>query len=1234
MQTKNRFTTKSAQQFIKALDKKILILDGAMGTMIQKHNLEEADYRGEIFKNHTHLLKGNNDILVMTQPEIIKSIHREFLEAGADIIETNSFSANSISQADYGLENQIKEMNIAAVKLAKEAAEEYTQKTPNKPRYVAGSIGPTNCTASLSPDVNDPGYRAVNFDMLFDIYTEQVEVLIDNGVDIILVETIFDTLNAKAALHAIRETFKKRNIELPIMISVTIADKSGRTLSGQTIEAFWYSVEHANPVSIGINCALGIDEMRPYIEELSRLATCKISLYANAGLPDAFGIYNHSPEHMAKGYKSIAQAGLVNICGGCCGTTPKHITAIAKVIQDCTPRKEVKIDNCPHYSGLEPLRINPEMNFVMVGERTNITGSPKFARLIRENNMDEALSIARQQVENGANIIDINMDEGMIDSKEVMVRFLNLLAAEPDISRVPIMIDSSRWDVIEAGLKTTQGKCIVNSISLKEGEENFRKQAKKIIEYGASMIVMAFDEEGQADTTERRVEICTRAYNILVKEIGVKPNDIIFDLNIFPVGTGIEEHKINGISFIEATRIIKETLPGVMISGGVSNISFSFRGLNRIREAIHGVFLYHAIKAGMQMGIVNAGMLDVYDEIPADLRELAEDVVLNRHENATERLLEFAETLKQNPNKKEEKSLEWRTKTVEERLSYSLVKGVEEYIEQDVKEALAKYERPLAVIEGPLMAGMNNVGQLFGAGKMFLPQVVKSARVMKKAVAQLMPHIEKEKALSGGATSAGKVLIATVKGDVHDIGKNIVGIILACNNFEIKDLGVMIPPEEIIREAKEWDADIIALSGLITPSLDEMMTVAEQMETAGLSIPLMVGGATTSKMHTAIKLQPKYSAQVVHTSDASITPGTAQSLINKDIYFAKKLEKEYESLREKHERSLIEKKFIPIEQAKNSGLKTDWKNHKLYEPSFTGTKVVDNVQIKDVIPFIDWSPFFYFWKLKCNYPQVLNHEKYGEKAKELFDDAQQILDKIANDDSLKLRGVYGFFPANSNNDDIEIYSDKSRNKLINKLECLRQQELKTNDKPYLSLADYVAPKNRNLNDYIAAFAVTSGKEFAAIVSKYREDNDDYSAILVQALADRIVEAFAEYLHKKIREEWGFGKNENLSIEDLLKIKYQGIRPAIGYASCPDLTQKETIFELLDTENNTGIELTENYAMIPQSSAAGLVIAHPDAIYFPVGAIKEDQIIDYAQRKNIKKEEAEKWLDPYLAYKNN
>ena len=1232
---------RSIDQLHQAIRERILILDGAMGTMIQTFKLDEADYRGERFKNHPVDLKGNNDLLVITRPDIIEDIHRRFLEAGADIIETNTFNANRISQADYRLEDLSYELNLAAAQLARRAANLVTIKDPSRPRYVAGALGPTNRTASISPDVNDPGFRAVYFDELVAAYYEQTCALLDGGVDLLLPETTFDTLNLKAALFAIEKCFQERGTSVPVMISVTIVDKSGRTLSGQTLEAFWYSVEHAKPFSVGINCALGAEEMRPYIEELSRLADCHVSVYPNAGLPDALSSTGYdekqTPEYMAKILAEFAREGWLNIIGGCCGTTPDHIRIIAKALEGIRPRATGPVTKVSRYSGLEPLKLAPPASFLMVGERTNITGSPKFAKLIKEGNLEGAIEVARQQVENGANMIDVNMDEGLIDSEAMMRRFLFLIASEPDIARVPVMIDSSKWSVIEAGLKCLQGKCVVNSISLKEGEEAFRTHARLVKSYGAAVVVMAFDEKGQADSTERRVEICTRAYRILVNELGYDPTDIIFDPNVLTVATGMEEHNDYARSFIEATRIIKQTLPGAKVSGGISNISFSFRGNNRVREAMHSAFLYHAIRAGLDMGIVNAGMLEVYEEIPKDLLERVEDVLLNRRADATERLIEIAAQFKGDKGAEvEDSGKEWRKAPVEERLSHALIKGIVEFIDEDVEEARQKLGRPLSVIEGPLMDGMNVVGDLFGAGKMFLPQVVKSARVMKKAVAYLIPFMEEEKKRAGetARSGAGRILLATVKGDVHDIGKNIVGVVLACNNYDVIDMGVMQSCEAILERARAEKVDIVGLSGLITPSLDEMAHVAAEMERQGFDVPLLIGGATTSKLHTAVKIAPRYSQPVVHVTDASRAVGVCQGLldpVNGAAYRAA-ISKEYEGLRQYHRNRKEGDRLIGLEEARRRRFTTDWKNESIPVPEFLGTHVYTSYDLAEIAEYIDWSPFFHTWELRGRYPQILSDATVGVEATRLYNDARQLLDRIIREKSFQASAVVGFFPANSVGDDIEIYTDESRRQVRTTFRCLRQQIQKEGEGQWnYALSDFVAPKESGRADYIGGFAVTAGHGVDALVARYMADHDDYNKIMVQALADRCAEAFAELMHKKVRELWGYGKSEALSTEDLIEEKYRGIRPAPGYPACPDHTEKPVLFELMDVTRAVGISLTESNAMSPASSVSGFYFAHPKACYFSVGKLNPDQIEDYAARKGWPVSEAERWLAPWLAY---
>ncbi|SHN12683.1 methionine synthase [Mucilaginibacter sp. OK098] len=1235
----------------KELEKRILVIDGAMGTMIQRYQLTEADFRGERFREHASDLQGNNDLLNITRPDIIKTIHAEYLDAGADIIETNTFSTQRISLADYNLEELAYELSYEGARIAREVADEYNEKTPGKPRFVAGAIGPTNRTASLSPDVNDPGYRAVTFDDLAEAYYDQVRGLVDGGSDLLIVETIFDTLNAKAALFAIDRYKKECAIagkDYPpfrglggLMISGTITDASGRTLSGQTVEAFWDSVSHANLLSVGLNCALGAKEMRPHLAELSEKANVYISAYPNAGLPNEFGQYDETAHETAHQIDDFIKNGLVNIVGGCCGTTPEHIKCIAEKAAKYQPRHIPQIEPYMRLSGLEAVTITPESIFVNVGERTNITGSPKFSKLILAEDYEAALTVARQQVEGGAQVIDINMDEGMIDSEAVMVKFLNLVASEPDIAKLPIMIDSSKWTVIEAGLKCIQGKGIVNSISLKEGEEKFKEQAHKILSYGAATVVMAFDESGQADSLQRRIEICKRSYDILVNEVGFPPEDIIFDPNILTVATGLEEHNNYAVDFIDATRWIKQNLPYAKVSGGVSNISFSFRGNNTVREAMHSAFLYHAIKAGMDMGIVNAGMLEVYEEIPKNLLELVEDVLLNRRPDATERLVEFADTIK-SKGKEIVRDEEWRKDPVAKRLSHALVKGIIEYLDDDVEEARQQYAKPLEVIEGPLMDGMNIVGDLFGAGKMFLPQVVKSARVMKKAVAYLLPFIELEKQRvidagedsSGSRANAGKILMATVKGDVHDIGKNIVGVVLACNNFEVIDLGVMVPAQRIIEEAKKQNVDIIGLSGLITPSLDEMVHFAKEMEREGFTIPLIIGGATTSRIHAAVKVAPNYSGAAIHVLDASRSVTVCSSLMSKDNRdaYIQGIKDEYEKAREAHLNKKSDKRFVSIDEARTSKFQISLDGDVAPKPTFTGTKVFENYPLEELVPYIDWTPFFHTWELRGSYPKIFADKFVGDEAKKLYDDAQALLKKIVDEKLLQANGVIGFWPANSVGDDIELYADESRKTLLTRIHTLRQQAEKVKGDPYYALSDFIATKESGVPDYFGGFAVTTGLGCDELVAKFEKDYDDYNSIMAKALADRLAEAFAEKMHELVRKEyWGYSKGEQLSTDDLIKEEYQGIRPAPGYPACPDHTEKTTLFELLKAEDNAHMHLTESLAMTPAASVSGFYFAHPQARYFGLGKISKDQVEDYAVRKGMDLEDVERWLGPNINY---
>lgn len=1239
----------------KLLAERIVILDGAMGTMVQRYKLAEADYRGTQFANHPSDLKGNNDLLCITKPEVIEEIHTQYLAAGADIIETNTFNAQTISQADYGLEHIIYDLNIAAAKVARRAADKFENK------FVAGAIGPMSKTLTISRDVNDPSKREVTFDQVKTAYAEQVRALLDGGVDVFLVETVFDTLNCKAALFAIEEVFEETNRRVPVMVSGTITDLSGRTLTGQTVEAFWISVSHAPLLSVGLNCALGPKEMRPYIEELSRVAPVFVSSYPNAGLPDPLSEtgFPETPESLAPQLRDWAEQGWLNIVGGCCGTTPAHIRAIADIVRPFPPRKRPQIEPLMRASGLEPLVVRPETGFLMVGERTNITGSPKFSKLILAGDFDGALAVARQQVLGGANIIDINMDEGMIDGEATMTRFLNLIASEPDICRVPIMIDSSKWSVIEAGLKCVQGKCIVNSISLKVGEEEFKRHAKLVRRYGAATVVMAFDESGQADSFERKIEICGRAYRILTEECGFSGTDIIFDPNILTVATGLEEHNNYAVDFINATRWIKENLPYAKVSGGVSNISFSFRGNNHVREAMHSAFLYHAIRAGLDMGIVNAGQLAVYEEIPKDLLELVEDVLLNRRPDATERLVEFAEKIKGQGKAAAKEDEAWRSGTVEERLSHALVKGIVEFIDQDTEEARQKCAKPLHVIEGPLMAGMSIVGDLFGAGKMFLPQVVKSARVMKKAVAYLMPFMEAEKTVD--SKPQGRMVIATVKGDVHDIGKNIVGVVLQCNNYDVVDLGVMVPCEKILAAAIEKKADVIGLSGLITPSLDEMAHVAQEMQRQGFTIPLLIGGATTSKAHTAVKIAQHYEHPVVHVLDASRAVGVVNSLLSDELKpaYVAKMREEYQTLREEHTNRTREKKMLTLEQARANRTAIDWTGFTPAKPSFLGARVwstdiasvraaalshaetgacshhnhdaVIPLTLEKLAEYIDWSPFFHTWELRGRYPAIFDDPVVGTQAREVFADAQKLLKRIFDEKLIQARGMFAFWPANSVGDDVELYTDDSRREVLAKFHFLRQQMQKPEGQFNYCLADLVAPKDSGIPDYIGGFAVTGGIGADQVAEKFKLDHDDYNAIMIKALADRFAEAFAEYLHHEARIAWGFGRDENLSTEEMIREKYRGIRPAAGYPACPDHTEKRTLFDLLHAEERTDITLTESFAMHPGASVSGLYFSHPDSRYFALGKIERDQAEDLAKRKGVSVEFIEKWLAPNLNY---
>ncbi len=1245
-----------------ALKQRILVLDGAMGTMIQRFKLTDADYRGEQFKDFPHEVKGNNDMLSMTRPDVILDIHRQYLAAGADIIETNTFSGTTVAMADYHMEEFVYEMNLQGAKIARKAADEFTAQNPTKPRFVAGSMGPTTKMSSLSPDVNNPGFRAITFDELVIAFTEQANALIDGGVDALLIETVTDTLNCKAAIMASNQVIAERKaknpaFDMPIMVSGTITDQSGRTLTGQTSEAFYNSVSHGELLSVGLNCALGARALKPYLAELSRVANCFITVHPNAGLPNEMGAYDETPEFMGEQVREFLADGYVNILGGCCGTTPDHIAEMAKIAAEYSPRQIPEIEPMLRLSGLEPMTLTKELGFVNVGERTNVTGSAKFLKLIKEEKYEAALAIAQDQVNGGANVVDVNMDEGMLDGVYAMTTFLNLMASEPDISRVPVMIDSSKWEIIEAGLKCVQGKSIVNSISMKVGEDEFFRQATLCKQYGAAVIVMAFDELGQADNTERRIQIAKRSYDFLVEKVKFPAEDIIFDLNIFPVATGIEEHRINAISFFEATKWVRENLPYAHVSGGVSNVSFSFRGNNKMREAIHSAFLYHGRKAGMDMGIVNPTMLEIYDNIEKDLLERIEDVLLNRREDAADRLLEIAESMKGQSAETEKAVLEWRSGTVEERITHALVKGVTEFVDEDTEEARMKYGSPLKVIEGALMDGMNVVGDLFGSGKMFLPQVVKSARVMKKAVAYLEPFLNAEKLTNGDQSSnAGRILMATVKGDVHDIGKNIVGVVLACNNFEIIDLGVMVPTEKILDEAIKHKVDIIGLSGLITPSLDEMVYVAKEMEKRGMKIPLLIGGATTSRVHTAVKIDPYYSGSVVYVLDASKSVPVASNLLSPDLNenYKAEVKQEYVAFREEYANKQTAKNYISIEEARKNKLKIDWENTQIKKPSFLGNKVFENYSLKEIADFIDWTPFFQTWDLHGKYPKILTDNVVGEQATQLFIDAKEMLAKLISEKWLKANAVIGFWPTNTIDDDTQLIfahevideghtsscSDlahdhkiykENRNEIVAKYNHLRQQGQKGSNLPNLSIADYIAPAETGVRDYTGGFAVAIfGADEKA--KQFETALDDYNAIMVKALADRFAEAFAELLHKKVRTQyWGYVETENLSNEEIISEKYQGIRPAPGYPACPDHNLKRPLFELLDAENQIGIQLTESLAMHPASSVSGMYFSHPQSKYFGLGKISKDQVEDYIIKTGYVKEYAERWLGPVLNY---
>ncbi len=1210
-----------------ALRERILFLDGAMGTALQDYQLDEAAYRGDQFAGHDKDLKGNHDVLVLTRPHVVKEVHDAYLEAGADIIETNTFSGTSIAQTDYGLQGHVREINLAAARVARQAVDEWTARTPDRPRFVAGALGPTNRTLSISPDVNDPGFRAATFDEMKEAFAEQADALVEGGVDLLLLETVIDTLNLKAGIVAVQEVFERRGVTLPLILSMTITDKSGRTLSGQTVEAFWISVAHARPLCVGINCALGAEEMRPYVAEMSRLADTFVSCYPNAGLPNAFGEYDQTPDDTARLLREFAQSGMINVVGGCCGTTPDHIAKLVEAVRDVPPRPVPTLDDgddTSRYSGLEALRVGAESNFIMIGERTNVTGSRRFAKLIKKNDYDTALEVALQQVRGGANIIDVNMDEGMLESEAAMTRFLNLVASEPEISRVPIMIDSSKWSVIEAGLRCVQGKGIVNSISLKEGEDDFIAKATVVRRYGAAVVVMAFDEQGQAETVERKVEICARAYQILTERVGFAPTDIIFDPNVLAVATGIEEHARFGLNFIEAARVIKQRCPGAKISGGISNLSFSFRGQNVVREAMHSAFLFHAIKAGLDMGIVNAGQLVVYEDIPEDLLTHVEDVILDRHPDATERLVTFAQNIK-GGGKKRVEDLAWRDAPVEKRLEYALVRGVLDFIEQDTEEARLAYERPLSVIEGPLMDGMKVVGDLFGAGKMFLPQVVKSARAMKRAVAHLTPFMEDS---ADGVSSQGKVVLATVKGDVHDIGKNIVAVVLRCNNYDVIDLGVMVPMGRILDVARDEKVDIVGLSGLITPSLDEMVGVAKEMKRRELDLPLLIGGATTSRQHTAVKIAPHYDQSTVHVLDASRVVGVVASLLDdaqRETFDADN-RAEQDKLRKIHGGRRV-KPVKPIAAARASAISTDFDDPPP-TPQFLGRRVIEDIPLDQIVPFIDWTFFFTAWQLKGRFPGILEHPRYGEAARELYDNGRELLGRMVDQKMVQARVVYGFWPAARTGDDIIVYDEDRASERL-RFNMLRQQQAPSGGGPHRCLADYVAPLG-GPPDHIGAFAVTAGIGAEEVAKRFEAEGDDYTAIMVKALADRMAEALAEMMHARARREWGYGAGEALSNDDLIAERYRGIRPAFGYPACPDHTEKDKLFDLLGARE-VGIELTEHFAMTPAASVSGIYLAHPQTRYFSVGRIGADQVRDYAKRKGMTVAEVERWLSPSLAY---
>ncbi len=1210
---------------------RILVLDGAMGTMIQRFGLDEAAFRGDRFQHHERDLKGDNDLLVLTRPSVIREIHDAFLEAGADIIETNTFAATSIGQADYGLEHVIEELNLAAARIAREAADAWTAKTPDKPRFVAGSIGPLNKTLSLSPDVNDPAFRAVTFDEVKDAYAEQVRALIAGGVDLLLAETVFDTLNVKACIMAIEEVFEATGRRVPVMLSATITDRSGRTLSGQTIDAFWVSVRHARPLSVGVNCALGADEMRPYVAELAKRADTLVSCYPNAGLPNAFGQYDETPSHTASVLRSFAEEGLLNIVGGCCGTTPDHIRAIARAVEGLAPRTIAEHDGKTRFSGLETLTLDENSNFIMIGERTNVTGSRRFAKLVLKGEFGQALAVALEQVRGGANILDVNMDEAMLDSEASMTTFLKLVASEPEIARLPIMIDSSKWTVLEAGLRCLQGKTIVNSLSLKEGEDLFLERARRVRMYGAAVVVMAFDEQGQAETAERKVEICRRAYRLLTEKAGFPPEDVIFDPNVFAVATGIDEHNRYAMEFIEAVRRIKQELPGAKVSGGISNLSFSFRGNDPVREAFHAAFLYHAIGAGLDMGIVNAGQLAVYEDLPAELLTHVEDVLFDRRPDATDRMIELAGRFKGSGTKREI-DLSWRDASVEKRIEHALVHGIVDHIEADAEEARVKYGRPLRVIEGPMMDGMNRVGDLFGAGKMFLPQVVKSARVMKTGVAYLQPFLEAEKEDGAKAKAKGKIVLATVKGDVHDIGKNIVGVVLGCNNYEIVDLGVMVPADRIVDAAVREKADMVGLSGLITPSLDEMVTVAKEMQRKQMQLPLLIGGATTSRQHTAVRIAPAYEGIVTHVLDASKAVGVVSQLLDpvQRRKFAEDAFGEQDRLREIYGAKAT-RPLLSLSEARSRRKTIEFLAKDVAKPAFIGRRVIDDVPISEVVPFIDWTFFFLAWEMKASFPGILESPRYGAAARELLAHGQDMLRQMAEQGTVRARAVYGFWPAHADGDDIVVYTDETRTEERLRFPMLRQQREKSRpDEPYMSLSDFLTPVGSGLPDYLGAFAVTAGIGADELARKYEREHDDYHAIMSKALADRLAEALAEKLHAQARRDWGYGEDESLSNDDLIAERYRGIRPAFGYPACPDHTEKQKLFELLGA-NDAGMSLTESFMMYPGASVSGIYLGHPEAKYFSVGRIGKDQVEDYAARKGMTVAEVERWLGSKLAY---